>query len=100
MDAQSLVAQLLSGAAGGNVAGALFRSSSLGTLGNTIVGLAGGVAGGRLLAMWGDNIGLAAAAATGADVGPLLSSLLCGGIGGVVLTTFVGAVSRLMWASR
>ena len=99
MEAQSLVAQLLSGAAGGNIAGALFRSSSLGTLGNSIVGLVGGPIGGLLLAPWGNNVGMAAEVASGIDAA-VVSSLLCGCIGGVVLTTFIGAVRQLVSASK
>ena len=100
MELQSLVAQLLSGAAGGNVAGAIFRSSSLGTLGNSIVGLLGGWVGGRLLGMWGDSVGMAAAAATSVDMAPMISNLLCGGIGGLVLTTFVGVLRQIVSAAR
>jgi uncharacterized membrane protein YeaQ/YmgE (transglycosylase-associated protein family) len=100
MELQSLVAHLFSGAVGGNLAGAIFRSSSLGTLGNSIVGLIGGALGGRLLAQWGNSVALATAAATGADIGPMVSNLLCGGIGGVVLTTFIGVIRQIASASK
>jgi uncharacterized membrane protein YeaQ/YmgE (transglycosylase-associated protein family) len=100
MELQSLVAQLLSGAAGGNVAGAIFRSSSLGTLGNSIVGLIGGVVGGRVLAKWAVSISLAAAASTGVDIGPTLGHLVCGGIGGLVLTTFIGVLRQVVSSAK
>ena len=37
-----LIIQLVSGAVGGNVAGSMMKNSSLGTLGNSIAGIAGG----------------------------------------------------------
>ena len=48
MDVTSLVLQLISGAAGGNVAGALLKKSSLGPVGSSIAGLLGGGLGGQL----------------------------------------------------
>lgn len=49
VDLTTLVVQLLSGAIGANIAGALLRGLSLGTLGNTIAGLIGGGVGGALV---------------------------------------------------
>ena len=37
-----LIIQLISGAAGGNLAGSLMKNLSLGTLGNSIAGILGG----------------------------------------------------------
>jgi len=48
-----LIIQLISGAAGGNVAVALMKNLSLGTLGNSIAGVAGGGIGGQLLSLIG-----------------------------------------------
>ena len=42
MDVVSLLINLVSGAAGGNLAGAAMPDKSLGTLGNTVAGLVGG----------------------------------------------------------
>ena len=100
MVGQTLVAQLLSGAAGGNIAGAIFRSSSLGTLGNSLVGLVGGVVGGLVLTPWGETVGAAATRATGSDMTLMVSSLTCGVVGGLVLTTFIGVLKTLIVASR
>jgi uncharacterized membrane protein YeaQ/YmgE (transglycosylase-associated protein family) len=47
MNIASLIIQLISGAVGGNVAGAAMKESSLGTLGNSIAGIVGGGLGAR-----------------------------------------------------
>ena len=47
MDVTSLIIQLISGAIGGNAAGAASKDVSLGPLGNTIVGALGGGVGGQ-----------------------------------------------------
>ena len=44
-----IIIQLISGAVGGNVAGALMKNLSLGTLGNSIAGILGGGLGGQML---------------------------------------------------
>ena len=49
MNIISLIIQLISGAVGGNIAGAAMKESSLGTLGNSIAGIVGGGLGGTLL---------------------------------------------------
>jgi hypothetical protein len=49
VDIVSLIIQLISGAVGGNVAGALLKNFSLGTAGNSIAGILGGGIGGAIL---------------------------------------------------
>ena len=49
MNLIALIIQLVSGAVGGNVAGALMKKYSLGTLLNSIAGIVGGGIGGQLL---------------------------------------------------
>ena len=49
MDILSLIISLISGAVGGNVAGALMKDKNLGTLWNSIAGIVGGGVGGGLL---------------------------------------------------
>jgi uncharacterized membrane protein YeaQ/YmgE (transglycosylase-associated protein family) len=44
-----LIIQLISGAVGGNVAGAAMKQYSFGTVGNSIVGLIGGGAGAQII---------------------------------------------------
>ena len=49
MDIMSLIVSLLSGAVGGNAAGALLKDKTLGALGNSIAGILGGGVGATLL---------------------------------------------------
>jgi uncharacterized membrane protein YeaQ/YmgE (transglycosylase-associated protein family) len=53
MNIVGLIIQLISGAVGGNAAGALLKKFSLGTAGNSIVGILGGGVGGQILAALG-----------------------------------------------
>jgi uncharacterized membrane protein YeaQ/YmgE (transglycosylase-associated protein family) len=85
-----LIIQLISGAVGGNVAGALLKKWSLGPLGNSIVGILGGGLGGQLLGMLG--IG-------GAAGGGILSSIAGGGVGGAVLMIIIGLIKQAMGKS-
>jgi uncharacterized membrane protein YeaQ/YmgE (transglycosylase-associated protein family) len=84
-----LIIQLVSGAVGGNLAGSLMKKFSLGTLGNSIVGILGGGLGGQLLGMIGLGGAEAAAASTGMDLTSILGSLAGGGVGGGVLMAIV-----------
>ena len=49
MNIISLIIEIISGAIGGNVAGAAMKESSLGTVGNSIAGIVGGGLGGTIL---------------------------------------------------
>jgi len=87
-----LIIQLISGAVGGNVAGALLKNLSLGTAGNSIAGIIGGGIGGQLLGMLGAG---GAAAAGGLDLAGIISSIAGGGVGGGVLMAIVGLLKGL-----
>ena len=50
---EQLIISLISGAVGGNAAGAVLKDKSLGTLGNSIAGILGGGIGGQVLGMLG-----------------------------------------------
>jgi hypothetical protein len=95
MDIASLLLQLVSGAAGGNIAGALLKKFSLGPTGNSIVGILGGGLGGQLLGMLGAGGG---AAAGGMDIGSIISSVAGGGVGGGVLMAIIGLIRSRMKA--
>lgn len=94
MNLTALIIQLISGALGGNAAGALSEKASLGTLGNSIVGALGGGVGGQLLS---SLLGLGGAVATsGLDIGTIVSGFVTGGVSGGVTALVLGFLkSRL-----
>jgi hypothetical protein len=61
MSIMGILVSLISGGVGGNIVGAAWKDASLGTLGNTIAGAIGGVAGGYILQAVGilSSLGLA-----------------------------------------
>ena len=87
----NIIIQLVCGAVGGNAAGALMKKLSLGTLGNSIVGILGGGLGGQLLGM----LGVAHAAGTG-DLCAILGSVVSGGVGGGVLMAIIGLIKKAL----
>jgi len=94
MDIVTLLVQLISGAVGGNVAGSLLKKLSLGTVGNSIVGILGGGLGGLLLNALGVGTGTG-----GVDAASVIGSIAGGGVGGGVLLAIVGAVKNAMGKS-
>ncbi len=92
-----LIIQLISGAAGGHIAGKIWKGFSMGTLGNTLAGLVGGAAGGWLF----DMVGLAPGDSmpTGSGNGPGLETLLggmaAGLVGGGLTTAVVGGLRSM-----
>jgi hypothetical protein len=93
MDILSLLVQLGSGAAGGNLAGSMMKNLSLGTLGNSLAGLVGGGLGGAIL-----NSALGAAPAMaggGLDIGSIISQIAGGGVGGGVMMVIVGMLRQM-----
>ena len=88
-----LIIQLLSGAVGGNVIGAVAKKLSLGTLGNSLAGILGGGIGGQLLGMLGMGGGEAAGAM---DLNSILTNVAAGGAGGGVLMAIIGMVKKAM----
>ncbi|MGE5513242.1 MAG: hypothetical protein ACM31O_18585 [Bacteroidota bacterium] len=92
MDIGSLLVQLISGAAGGNIVGDRLKPISLGIWGNTLSGIVGGGVGGQILntAFGTSRI----VAATGVDAGIIISEIASGGIGGAALAVLVGVLRR------
>lgn len=86
-----LIVQLVSGAVGGNVAGAAMKKSSLGTVGNSIVGILGGGIGGQLLGMLNLSTGTG-----GMDINSILGSVAGGGVGGGVLMAIIGMIKKVI----
>jgi uncharacterized membrane protein YeaQ/YmgE (transglycosylase-associated protein family) len=95
MDITSLLVQLVSGAVGGNAAGAFMKNLSLGTVGNSIVGILGGGIGGQLLGM----LGLGGGGGGAMDAGSIVSSVAGGGVGGAVLLAIIGFIKKSMGKS-
>jgi uncharacterized membrane protein YeaQ/YmgE (transglycosylase-associated protein family) len=94
MNIVALIIQLISGAVGGNIAGAVLSKYNLGPLGNSIAGIIGGGLGGQLLSMLG--AGGAGAAAGGLDIGSIVSSIAGGGVGGAILMVIIGIIKQAM----
>ncbi len=95
----AIIIPLISGAVGGNVVGALAKNLSLGTLGNSLAGIVGGVGGSQLIGLlMGGGTAAAASAATagGLDIGSILTSVASGGVGGGVLMAIVGVIKGMM----
>ena len=82
-----LIISLISGALGGNLAGKLLKKYSLGTLGNSIVGILGGGLGSYLLGLLGMDLGGAEMTLTN-----ILGNLVEGGIGGGALMAIIGFI--------
>jgi hypothetical protein len=93
MNIISLIIQAISGAVGGNVAGAAMKENSLGTLGNSIAGIVGGGLGGTILHM---VMGTAAAGGGGLDLQSILANVGGGGVGGAILMAVVGIIKNKM----
>ena len=86
-----LIIQLVSGALGGNAAGALMKKLSLGTVLNSILGIVGGGLGGQLLNLLG--VGTAGG---GMDLGGIITSIAGGGVGGGILLVIIGLIKKAL----
>ena len=99
MNLTAILIQLISGGVGGNIAGAVLKKLNLGPVGNSIVGIIGGVITGQLMKMLGAGGAAATAAAastSGMDMSSILSNVGGAGIGGAVLTAVVGLIKTQM----
>jgi hypothetical protein len=91
MDITSLVVDLVSGAVGGNVAGAAMKENSLGAIGNSLAGIVGGGIGGTILQA---VLGSAAAGGGGMDLQSILANVGGGGVGGAILMAIIGILKN------
>lgn len=91
----NLLITAISGAVGGNIAGAAAPDKSLGAVGNTLAGLFGGAGGHYIMQILG-LLGTAATTAesAGIDVGALLANIGGSGVGGAVLTLLIGMLKN------
>jgi uncharacterized membrane protein YeaQ/YmgE (transglycosylase-associated protein family) len=91
MDIMTLVINLISGAVGGNIAGAVMKDKSLGPLLNSVVGVLGGGAGAGILKMLGMAVNEG-----GLDLQAVMSSVASGGVGGAVLLVVIAMIKGMM----
>lgn len=93
-----IIIGLLSGAAGGNIAGKVMKSG-MGTMGRSLTGIVGGagLAGGMSMLGGGGAASVAdaaqAATSSGLDPMSILKSVAGGGVGGGILTAILGMVT-------
>jgi hypothetical protein len=93
MNIISLIIEAISGAVGGNVAGAAMKEKSLGTVGNSIAGIVGGGLGGTILQM---VMGSAATGGGSMDMTTILSNVAGGGVGGAILMAVISIIKNQM----
>ena len=92
MNIISLIISLVSGAVGGNVAGAAMKDKSLGVPGNSLSGILGGGIGGVILQL----LGLGGNQAAALDIGTILQNIASGGVGGGILLAVIAAIKQAM----
>jgi uncharacterized membrane protein YeaQ/YmgE (transglycosylase-associated protein family) len=88
-----IIISLLSGAVGGNVAGAALKNYSLGTIWNSVVGILGGGVGGQILSALGL---LGGTGGSTLDIGSIVSNVASSGVGGGVLLVIVGLIKKMV----
>jgi hypothetical protein len=93
MDITSLIVEVISGAVGGNIAGAAMKEKSLGPVGNSVAGLVGGGIGGTIPQM---VMGSAATGGGGMDMQSILANVGGGGVGGAILMAIIGIIKDKM----
>jgi hypothetical protein len=91
-----LIIQLISGAAGGNIAGSLLKQFDLGVVGNSIAGVVGGGIGAQIIGALVGGGGTEAAAGGGFDIGSIIGQVASGGVGGGILMVIVGLIKQAM----
>lgn len=104
MDLVNLAIALLSGVAGGNLAGAGLKEKSLGTAGNSVAGAVGGGVGNWILHLLGVLATTATTAAANGtlpipgtetfDIGQLVGNIVGSGAGGAILTAIIGFIKH------
>lgn len=92
MNIISLIISLVSGAIGGNVAGAAMKDKSLGVPGNSLSGILGGGIGGVILQL----LGMGGAQGATLDIGTILQNIASGGVGGGILLAVIAAIKQAM----
>ena len=103
MEILALAVNILCGAVGGNIGGALLRNLGLGPMGNSVIGAIGGGLGYWLLgslALMGKAAPEATTAIAGLNIGAVLGTLAGGTFCGIVLVAIACGVRALLDPSR
>lgn len=96
MDIINTIIALISGAVGGNIAGAAMKQKNLGVILNTIGGLIGGGLGEFLLKAAGIITAAQAGPGGELDITSILASVVGGGVGGGALTGIITMIKDAM----
>jgi uncharacterized membrane protein YeaQ/YmgE (transglycosylase-associated protein family) len=96
MDVMTLLLQMISGAAGGNLVANQLKMTNMGSAANSIAGMIGGGIGSQILSsLFGLSTAVAAAPdAGGIDLASVVSMMLTGAAGGGVMTMIMGWLTR------
>ena len=91
-----LIINLVCGAVGGNVAGALIKKINMGTLWNSVAGILGGGLGGQILSL----LGISAGGDGSLDVTSIIENVAAGGVGGGSVLAIVGVIKSMLSSSK
>lgn len=94
MDITSLLISVITGAAGGNAAGAALKDKSLGTVGNSLAGVGGGIITQLLPLITGGNIDATALIASILGNSTLAGDIGTSGIGGAIAMAAVAFIKQ------
>ena len=94
MDIVGLIISLISGAAGGNIAGAILKNFNLGTVLNSVVGIIGGGLGSQLLGLGAMTAGTEGGASL--DIGAIIANVAGSGVGGGILMVVIGLIKKMI----
>ena len=94
MDIASLIIEAVSGAVGGNVAGAALKEKSLGAIGNSFAGIVGGGVGRHDSANRHGRCDRAGGG--GLDMQSIIANVSGSGVGGAILMVIIGILKSKM----
>ena len=93
MDIINLIASLISGAIGGNMVGGALNDQSLGSSGDSLLGVLGGGIAGVIL----QSLGIATGSGSDVlDAASLIGNIAICGIGGALVTLVIGLIKGAM----
>jgi uncharacterized membrane protein YeaQ/YmgE (transglycosylase-associated protein family) len=93
LDIINLIASLISGAIGGHMVGGALNDQSLGSSGDSLLGVLGGGIAGVIL----QSLGIATGSGSDAlDAGSLIGNIAICGIGGALVTLVIGLIKGAM----